>query len=171
MRSRSRAVATLEASAQSRELQTYERGPLGATPEHHTTPAVTCKRARRLPAPALLRWTRRDQLAPAVGSVLLAHQRKPRHARGLARAGQIPRGGAGLAIRHQQGAGWARTCSVTKRGLPAASAEPGVVTTRQTPAVARAADASAARAGGAEASRALGVSVEKDEQWQPIGPD
>ena len=32
LRSRSSAVATLEASAQSRELQTYERGPFGATP-------------------------------------------------------------------------------------------------------------------------------------------
>jgi hypothetical protein len=42
------------------------------------------------------------------------------------------------AHRHQKGArrSRARTCSVTKRGLPAAGAEVGVVTTRQTPAVA-----------------------------------
>jgi hypothetical protein len=53
---------------------------------------------------------------------------------------------------------------VTKRGLPAARAELGVVTTRQTPAVARPANASAARAGVAEAGRDLGVSVEKDEE-------
>jgi hypothetical protein len=57
----------------------------------------------------------------------------------------------------------ARTCSVTKRGLPAACAEPGVVTTRQTPAVARPANASAARAGVAEARRDPGVSIEMDE--------
>ena len=55
------------------------------------------------------------------------------------------------------------TCSVRKRGLPAARAEPGVVTTRQTLAVARPATASAARAGVAEARRDLDVSVEMDE--------
>jgi hypothetical protein len=48
-------------SVQSRELQTHERGPLRAIPEHDTTPGFTRKRARPLPAPALLRWTRRER--------------------------------------------------------------------------------------------------------------
>jgi len=74
-------------------------------------------------------------------------------------------GDRGPPIGDQQGTrlSKARTCSATKTGLPATRAEPGVVTTRQTQAVARPANASAARARDADARRDLGASAETDD--------
>jgi len=58
------------------------------------------------------------------------------------------------------------TCSVTKDQLTSAPTKPGIVTIRQTPAVARHPNPSAARAGVSEAGRDPGVSVAKDESQQ-----
>ena len=77
---------------------------------------------------------------------------------------------AAPARRQQQAArrSRARTCSATKRGLPAARAEPGVVTTPQHRRSRAPANASAARPLVAEARPDLDVSVEKDELGQRV---
>jgi hypothetical protein len=81
------------------------------------------------------------------------------------KAGRPSRNGRDLRFAQQQGArrSRARSCSATKRGLPAARAEPGVVTTPQHRRPRAAAKARAARAVVAEARPDLDVSVEKDE--------
>jgi hypothetical protein len=74
--------------------------------------------------------------------------------------------------RSRPGAGWsrARTCSAAKWGPAAARAEPCVVTTRQTLALASPTNSSAARAVVGEADSDLNVSAEKDDVRTPRRP-